>query len=58
MNVSTVAEYDIITGWLADDGEVKSVVVDGDKKYDTGDEYKLNSNVVITYHTLRKNKPN
>ena len=58
INVSTVAEYDIITGWLADDGEVKSVVVDGDKKYDSGDEYKLNSNVVITYHTLRKNKPN
>lgn len=48
----------ILSLWLADDGEVKSVVVDGDKKYDSGDEYKLNSNVVITYHTLRKNKPN
>ena len=57
INVSTKVEYDIITGWFVDDGEVKSVTVAGDKKYDSGDEYKLNSDVVITYHTFRKNKP-
>jgi hypothetical protein len=40
-----------------DDGEVESAIIDGDKKYDSGEEYKLNSDVVITYHTLKKNKP-
>lgn len=57
INVSTEVEYDIITGWLTDDGEVESVIVDGDKKYDSSEEYKLNSDVVINYHTFRKNKP-
>lgn len=56
-NVSTEVEYDIITGWITDDGEVESVIVDGEEKYDSGDEYKLNSDVVITYHTFKKNKP-
>ncbi len=57
VNVSTKVEYDIITGWLTDDGEVESVMVDRGQKYGSGDKYKLNSEVVITYHTFRKNKP-
>lgn len=57
VNVTTVVEYDIITGWLVDDGEVKSVTIDGDKKFDSYDEYRLDAEVVITYHTLKKNKP-
>ena len=57
MNITNKIEYDILFDWFTKDGEVKSVVVDGDKKFDAGDEYKLNSNVVITYHTFIKNKP-
>ena len=57
-NVSTEVKRDIITGWLTDDGEVESVVVDGDKKYDCGDEYKLNSKVVITYHAFGNSMSN
>lgn len=57
VNVTTVAEYDIVTGWLTDDGEVKSVTINGEKKFDSYDEYRLDAEVVITYHTLKKNKP-
>lgn len=57
VNVTTVVEYDIVTGWLTDDGEVKSVTINGEKKFDSYDEYRLDAEVVITYHTLKKNKP-
>lgn len=57
INVTTVVEYDIVTGWLTDDGEVKSVSINGEKKFDSYDEYRLDAEVVVTYHTLKKNKP-
>lgn len=57
VNVTTVVEYDIVTGWLTDDGEVKSVTINEEKKFDSYDEYRLDAEVVITYHTLKKNKP-
>ena len=57
VNVTTVVEYDIVTGWLTDDGEVKSVTINGDKKFDSYNEYRLDAEVVVTYHTLKKNKP-
>lgn len=56
-NISTKVEYDIVTGWITDDGEVESIIIDENEKFDSGDKYKLNSEVVITYHTFRKNKP-
>lgn len=56
VNVTTVVEYDIVTGWLTDDGEVKSVTINGDKKFDSYNEYRLDAEVVVTYHTLKKNK--
>lgn len=57
VNVSTVVEYDIVTGWLTDDGEVKSVTINGEKKFDYSNKYRLDAEVIITYHTLRSNKP-
>ena len=56
VNVTTSIKYDIITGWLKDDGEVESVTINNDKKFDTFDEFRLDSNIVITYHTYLKNK--
>lgn len=56
VNITTVVEYDIITGWLTDDGAVKSVTIDGEKNYDYYDEYRPDAEVVITYHTFRKNQ--
>lgn len=57
INVKTEIEYDIVTGWLSKEGEVKCVTIDGDKKFDSSDEYRLDAEVIITYHALRKNKP-
>lgn len=56
VNVITDVKYDIVTGWLTDDGEVKSVSINGDKKIDSDDEYRLDAKVVITYHTWKKNR--
>lgn len=56
-NISTNVEYDIITGWINDDGEVKAISINGDSKYNYSDSYRLDAEVVITYHTLRSNKP-
>ena len=56
-NVTVNVEYDIITGWMTKDGEVKSITINGDKKYDSHDKYRLDAEIVITYHTLRSNKP-
>ena len=57
INIKTEVEYDIVTGWISEDGEVKSVTIDGDKKFDSSDKYRLDAEVIVTYHTLRKNKP-
>ena len=56
-NVTTNVEYDIVTGWLTDDGEVKSQTINGKKEFDSDDKYRLDAEVVVTYHTLKKNKP-
>lgn len=58
INVKTNIIYDIITGWLTEDGEVKSVTINGDEDFDTYDEYRPDAEVVITYHTYKKNDPN
>ena len=58
INVKTNIIYDIITGWVTDDGEVKSVTINGDEDFDTYDEYRPDAEVVITYHTYKKNDPN
>ena len=56
-NIKVIVEYDIITGWLTDDGDIESVVINEDKKFYEGDSYRADAEVVITYHTLKKNKP-
>ena len=38
INVSTIIEYDIVTGWATDDGEVKSVTINGEKKFNSDDK--------------------
>ena len=57
VNVTTVVEYDIVTGWLKDEGEVKSVTINEEEKFNSYNEYRLDAEVVITYHALKKNKP-
>lgn len=56
INIIVNIEYDIITGWLTDDGEVESVTINGEKKFTEESEFRPDAEIVITYHTLRKNK--
>ena len=56
INITVNIEYDIITGWLTDDGEVESVTINGEKKFTEGSGFRPDAEIVITYHTLRKNK--
>ena len=56
-NIKPVPEYDVVVGWLAKDGEVKSIKINGEEKYDEYDHFRPDAEIVITYHTLRSNKP-
>lgn len=55
-NIELVIKYDIITGWLTDDGEVESVVINGEKKFSAEAQFRPDAKIVITYHTLKKNE--
>ena len=57
VNVEVEIQYDIITGWLTDDGEVESVVIGETKKFSADSKFRPDETVTITYHTLKKNKP-
>ena len=56
-NVKLETKYDIITGWLTKDGEIESISINGKKEYDSYDKVRLDAEVIITYHTYKKNKP-
>ena len=57
INIETDVQYDIITGWLTDDGEVESVIIGDLKEFSSESVFRPNEDVVITYHTLKKYKP-
>lgn len=56
INVKTEPEYDIITGWLTKDGETESVSIGDDSKFNSSDNFRPDTTVVVKYHTLLKNK--
>lgn len=51
-NVSFSVEEDLVTGWLAHDGEVEKVSVDGDFVFSEDDWTKTDAEIVIYYHTF------
>lgn len=57
-NVKVEPIYDIITGWIKKDGEVESVAINGNKDFAVNTSYNVDAEVVISYHTLKKNKEN
>lgn len=56
-NVTVQVEYDLLTGWIIDNGSVKSITIDGDKNYTCSDEYRPDAEVIITYHALKSDDP-
>lgn len=57
VNVQYEIKYDIITGWITSDGEVDKITIDGEKDFDTSEDYRPDVKIIITYHTYAKNKP-
>ena len=56
VNVRTEVIYDIITGWITKDGSVESVSINGDTDFSEYASYRPDVEVIITYHTFKKNK--
>lgn len=55
MNVTTQAEYDLITGWLTKDGSVKDVSINGNTDFSENSSYRPDAEIIIIYHTFKKN---
>ena len=49
--------YDIVWGWT-NEGEVKSVSIDGNDDFTRGNVFKKDAPIIITYHMKEENDPN
>lgn len=56
-NITTEILYDIVLGWT-DEGEVKSVSIDGRTDYEKGEVFNMDAPIVITYHMKEEDNPN
>lgn len=56
-NIATEILYDIVLGWT-EEGEVKSVSIDGRTDYEKGEVFNLDAPIVITYHMKEEDDPN
>lgn len=54
VNINFQVEYDLITGWITEDGLIKSVTINGEDDFEENSEYRPDAEIVITYHTLKK----
>lgn len=46
---------DLITGWIHKNGSIEYVLVNGKSKYRAGDMFNYDVEIVIAYHTFKKN---
>ena len=56
VNITTQADYDLITGWITKDGAVESISVNGRTDFEKNAYYRPDAEVIIVYHTFKKNK--
>ena len=56
VNVNTQATYDLITGWIFSDGTVDKITINGEDKFSKNSSYRPDAEVIIIYHTFKKNK--
>jgi len=50
-NVDTMKIEDLVVGWLASDGGVDKITIDGDEDYSTSSWYDPTAQVLVNYHT-------
>ena len=53
VNVSYEKEADLITGWITKENSVKSISIDGDSDFSEDVSYRIDAEIVITYHTFK-----
>ena len=53
INVKTVAEHDLVTGWITKDGSIESISVDGNTSFESYNHFRPDVEVVIKYHTYK-----
>ena len=56
VNVRTEAVYDLLMGWITKDGAVESISVNGESTFSEYTSFRPDVEVVITYHTLSRNR--
>lgn len=56
-DVSVKPDYDILTGWINDEGRVEKITINGNSEVTVEERYRTDAQVIITYHDLFKNKP-
>ncbi|MBQ4108968.1 MAG: zinc ribbon domain-containing protein [Clostridia bacterium] len=49
-SISVVEEKDVTLGWINSVGDVKSVQINGNKDFESGDVFLSDATVVVTYH--------
>lgn len=55
VNIKFEIMYDLILGWFTKDGEVESVTINSNSKFEEKDKFRPDAEVIITYHTFKKN---
>lgn len=53
VNISYEKDADLITGWITKENSVKSISIDGDSKFSEDASYRIDAEVVITYHAFK-----
>jgi len=53
INIKTEAKKDLVLGWLANDGEVEHVEINGDYDFSSGSKFQKDAEIIVIYHTFR-----
>ncbi len=53
-NIETVPKEDLVTGWITKEGEVARISIAGDSKFEEGEIFSKEADVIVTYHTFKK----
>lgn len=56
VNISIERKYDLITGWITKDGTVDEITIEGDADFSENAAYRPNAEIIIVYHTFKKNE--
>ena len=56
VDIELKKDEDLIFGWIHKDGEIESISIDGNKNFDENYNTRIDSKIIITYHTYKSKK--